>query len=503
MMRRLSRGQLTVAERSTYFQGGELPNFEAEIGAHYGAALRTNQIILDYFGRNVVLNSLPFMNSRPDIEAARITPQTFARIGDHSLAGATQQAIFDVLNSEEFVLFNAQGQIQPNFYLYINYRHYAHILEPSREELGRDFFIDRFAEVYGPGLSEEVIGGIYDRLAEVGDIPFSTSAYEILRVLPAADPRRAEEVGWLLVRLDIFKSMISRLVDPRASQETVQPIVDSAIENCLTIAQIYVSNPEQRALFLYQALIQTGNILYFVMDRWTRPRGAASGSSDSRLVTEAQRLALEPMRYRIRVLFAALLQNQFPSEAEIQNGRIDLSRLAVFRTRQEEITQLLVASGIIDETGVILIEQREIETQLLISLTAESITEEEHDLLSSIFEDAPRITEEDQRLLAGITQQRAELDYLFEREPSYEAKAYAALGNLMLWGARSAESIDDAEHAYAAARHIDNFSVPALIGLANVYMLRANWIDQGRLEGDRDEVERLYQEAWRFPRFPA
>jgi len=69
----------------------------------------------------------------------------------------------------------------------------------------------------------------------------------------------------------------------------------------------------------------------------------------------------------------------------------------------------------------------------------------------------------------AIQKNKASLKKMFGREPSFEASAWAMLGNLTWWGRGEIAKYKEAQKYYEKAFEFDSYGIEALLGMAQVY----------------------------------
>jgi len=223
----------------------------------------------------------------------------------------------------------------------------------------------------------------------------------IVKSEDSADPRNAIFERWLIRVIDGYQHMGTKIKD-EASFEL-------ALKMCEVLPTIYVSNAEQRALFLLDAVLKMEDILFS---------------------------------------YKSLLMKKI----EVKIGRkVEMEEIKEIPNLEKEDIDTIHKIEKINK-GFILIFK--------VLLDDYSPTNKELDELSA----------RDKSFIEYIQDNKLTLQKIFDKTPIYRSRAYAKYGNLLWWGEKDPDKIKEAKIAYEKALEKDSLNTVALIGLAGVLL---------------------------------
>ncbi|MCX5727148.1 MAG: glycosyl hydrolase family 8 [Candidatus Saganbacteria bacterium] len=218
---------------------------------------------------------------------------------------------------------------------------------------------------------------------------------EIVASEDSADPRNAIYSRWVMRIIDSYQLMGMKGKDEEKFEQ--------ALQMCEILPTIYVSNAEQRALFLLDAILKMEEILYFYKNHLKERLELKTGKEiKMEEIKETQGLTKEDIEIKNKIeninngfmlIFKALLEGKDPSDAE--------------------------------KAG---------------------------------------LSARDRNFIEYIKENRATLDKIFDKTPIYRSGAYAKYGNLLWWGETDLNKIELAKEKYEKALEKDSFNTAALIG---------------------------------------
>ncbi|MFH1328254.1 MAG: glycosyl hydrolase family 8 [Candidatus Bathyarchaeota archaeon] len=126
-----------------------------------------------------------------------------------------------------------------------------------------------------------------------GDDELARAASEIAQAEIAADPRGAKTVDWIKQAVDVLLNWGAATADPTK--------IDQARETLLLIPDVFVSNPEQRALFAYEAILKLADLLQ------------EGKTFLIKAEVEDRMKVLQSFRSELEILFRAMLGEEIPT----------------------------------------------------------------------------------------------------------------------------------------------------------------------------------------------
>ncbi|MBU0687710.1 MAG: hypothetical protein KKB81_07725 [Candidatus Margulisbacteria bacterium] len=287
--------------------------------------------------------------------------------------------------------------------------------------------------------------------AHLGDTQMK-AAQTIVCSQPSADPRNAALHTLLGKMQELSVQYGTTLNEP-------QYFADARMYATL-MANVYVSNPNQRALFIFNGLLAYADALFFEAEMYSYSGNingiAAEGLIDA---TKLQLLIdypeyidyLTPLReggniYMLPDDFDAMLAT-VPA-GEIKEGLKELRMQVRYMQIKEARTHIIVIFE------VLLGEKRSSQVQ-------DQIT----------FEDA-------RQLLDLLDDNRVEMSKLLAHNPTFKSQAYAKCGNLMWWGTEDKDYHNEALRKYEQALMQDPYNADALIGKAQLFLKKERSLDE-------------------------
>jgi tetratricopeptide (TPR) repeat protein len=271
----------------------------------------------------------------------------------------------------------------------------------------------------------------------------------------SADPRNAELHSLLVQMHNLSLQYGETLRDSHYFAD--------ARRYALDMSGIVVSNPEQKALFVYDGLLAYADALFYEAHVFSYAEEMvagidASGTIDADLV--------KTMVMRNGQLHEVMLREDQPLfdllvPADGQPGKYALPEnyFAVLdslklRELRESFLELV--------NKVRFVQARQVREEIIL-LYEVLLGEKEPD-------EVKVVSKEMEQMLALVTERRGELDKLLKRSPIYRARALARCGNLMWWGTEDKQYHAAALKKYEEALRIDPYNVEALIGRASLYL---------------------------------
>ncbi|MFH2034679.1 MAG: hypothetical protein ABIJ26_08300, partial [Candidatus Margulisiibacteriota bacterium] len=292
----------------------------------------------------------------------------------------------------------------------------------------------------------------------------------VLRTVEAsADPRNDKYMTWLISALDFRKGAIESMgqlyvkLEESSFREKINIATNEAFEICSRMVQVKVSDDQLNTQYLYQAVLQTGEVLYTTFNVAKDLFTKIFYLIDNALKGFQPLLPEEKKFLEQHGLLSAYTSLEARQKADKAKFREEYSQFKDCVKKNLPLPKALAHYQTEYDKFADLYQNKHREAIKLIFLSMLDSQVVNSDDLKAL--DELKLLD----IYEAIQKNKASLKKMFGREPSFEASAWAMLGNLTWWGRGEIAKYKEAQKYYEKAFEFDSYGIEALLGMAQVY----------------------------------